>query len=662
MENRPAKKPKSSPLTQPQVLWLCAAATGAFAPLTPWLPWWLSAISSLALIWRGFLLWRRITLPPIWIINILAVLGAIGVSMHYRTLLGKDAGVALLALFLALKLFETKTARDAYAVVFLGYFLVLSEFFYSQSIPVALAAIATVIVLTGALIALNHGQTREPVNEKTQLRGTLRLAAVMVAQAIPFMLVLFVLFPRISEPLWGLPQDSGRATSGLSDSMSIGSISQLSLSDAIAFRVHFNQNLPTRDTLYWRGPVLTKFDGHTWSIARPTIATTLPYQISGAAFDYEVTLEPHQQHWLFALELPGTLPAESVIGSDYELFTKKPVRERQRYAITSYPDTRAGADESSRVLGDAMALPNGVNPRARALGETLRREQQTSTRIAAAMLTRYRNEPFTYTLSPPQLGRNDIDDFLFSTRRGFCEHFAASFVFVMRAAGVPARVVTGYQGGEINPVDGYLEVRQMDAHAWAEIWVRGEGWRRIDPTAAIAPNRVEQSLAAAVSAGDPLPMLMRGDYSWLRAARYRIDAVVNGWNQWVLGYDARRQRDLLQALGMSSPDWQSMGAVLLVCFGLLMLGLTAWTLRQWQRTEPTRHHWQRFQRKLAQRGVKPQSWEGPRDYAKRAAAVLPRHVKEIDEIEALYETLRYRANQPGDALRKFKILIDAFAP
>ena len=636
------------------MFWLCAAAFGAFAPLTPWLPWWLSALSALMLIWRGFLLWRRIKLPPILIINLMAVLGAAGVSMHYRTLLGKDAGVALLALFLALKLFETKTARDAYAVVFLGYFLVLSQFFYSQSIPAALAAVATVVVLTATLVALNRAQIK-PI-------AALRVSAVMVAQAVPFMLVLFVLFPRIAGPLWGVPQDSGRATSGLSDSMTMGSISQLSLSDAIAFRVRFNSGMPPRDALYWRGPVLTEYDGHTWRIARPLIGTTLPYAIKGSAFPYEVTLEPHQQFWLFALELPGTLPTGSVIGSDYELFARKPVRERMRYAVTSYPDTHGGAGESSRVLSEALALPRDANPRARALGAELRAGHKNALAVAAAMLVHYRNEPFSYTLSPPPLGRNDIDDFLFSTRRGFCEHFAASFVFVMRAAGIPARVVTGYQGGEINPVDGYLEVRQLDAHAWAEVWIPGTGWHRIDPTAAVAPERVEQNLAAAIPVGDPLPLLMRGDHPWLRAARYRLDAMVNGWNQWVLGYDARRQHDLLQSLGMHSPDWQAMGSLLMICCGLLMLGLTAWTLRQWQRADPVQRQWQRFQRKLARRGIKAQPWEGPRDYAQRAVAELPAHAEAIGEIEALYETMRYRADQPAHALRKFRNRITVFAP
>ena len=645
---------KSAPLTQQHVFWLCAAAAGAFAPLTPWLPWWLSAISALVLVWRTFLLWRRIPLPPIWIINVMALLGSIGVSIHYRTLLGKDAGVALLALFMALKLFETKTTRDAYAVIFLGYFLVLSEFFYSQSIPVAIIAMLTVVLLTSTLVALNRQQAKPA--------AALRLAAVMVAQAVPFMLIFFVLFPRIAGPLWGLPQDSGRAVSGLSDTMTAGSISRLALSDAIAFRASFGKNLPSQNALYWRGPVLTDFDGHTWSIARPTILTAPPYQTSGKSFDYEITLEPHQQYWLFALELPGSMPPDSVIGSDYGLYTKKPVRERMRYNVTSYPDTQPGNSELSRVLQEALELPRDLNPRARALGEELRTSHKSAQSIAAAMLVRYRNEPFTYTLQPAPLGRNDIDDFLFSTRHGFCEHFAASFVFVMRAAGVPARVVTGYQGGEVNPVDGYLVVRQADAHAWAEIWLAGKGWQRVDPTAAIAPNRVEQNLAAAVPQGDPVPMLLGGDHPWLRAARYRVDAMVNGWNQWVLGYDAKRQRDLLQYLGMSSPDWQTMGAVLMVLFGTLMLLLTAWTLRQWQRADPVVRQWQRFQQKLSRRGVMPQSWEGPRDYSSRAAQQLPHHANAIAEIEALYESLRYRALQPTDALRKFKELITTFVP
>ena len=645
---------KSTSLTQQQITWLCAAAAGASLPLTPWLPWWLSAISGLALIWRSVLLWRRIPLPPIWIINLMAIAGSMGISVHYRTLLGKDAGVALLALFMALKLFETKTVRDAYAVVFLGYFLVLSQFFYSQSIPVALMSLLTVVLLTATLITLNRPEARLP--------AAMRLATVMVAQAIPFMLIFFVLFPRITGPLWGLPQESGISRSGLSDTMTAGSISQLALSDAIAFRVRFTGPIPSQDSLYWRGPVLTDFDGHTWSIARPSIGTTLPYAIRGTAFFYEITLEPHQQYWLFALELPGTLPADSVIGSDYGVYSKKPIRERMRYALTSFPDTQPGAKETKRVLQEAIALPRDVNPQARALGEALSTQYKGNTQgVVANMLVRYRNEPFTYTLAPPPLGHNDVDDFLFSTRRGFCEHFAASFVFVMRAAGIPSRVVTGYQGGEVNPVDGYLVIRQSDAHAWAEVWFDGKGWVRIDPTAAIAPNRVEKNLAAAVPQGDPVPMLLGSDHPWLRAARYRMDAMINGWNQWVLGYDANRQRDLLQRLGMGSPDWQSMGAALMMFSGMLMLGLTAWTLRQWQRSDPVLRQWQRFQRKMAKKGIARRSWEGPLDYAKRAISAKPALANEITDIEALYETLRYQSHQPADSLRKFKHLISTFA-
>lgn len=642
------------PLHQQHVLWLCAAAAVSFAPLAQWLPWWISAIASLALIWRGFLLWRRVPLPPAWIINALAVSGALGVALHYHTLFGKDAGIALLGLFLALKLFETRNVRDAYAAVFLGYFLVLAQFFYSQSMVAAAGAFLAIVLLTACLLMLNHAHG---------FASALRLSVLMLLQALPFMLALFVLFPRISGPLWALPQDADHASSGLSDSMNIGSIAQLSLSDAIAFRVRFDGALPPRDTLYWRGPVLSELDDRTWRIARPSALTTPPYVPRGKAFAYEVTLEPHQQHWLFALELPGTLPSGALIGSDYELFAKNPVRERMRYTVTSYPAIRAGRDEGAGVLRDNLALPRDGNPRARDLGVALRAAYNADARaIAAAMLDRYRREPFTYTLSPPALGSNEIDDFLFNTRRGFCEHFAASFVYVMRAAGVPARVVTGYQGGELNPVDGYLEVRQLDAHAWAEIWLPGVGWQRVDPTAAIAPNRVERDLAAAVPAGDPVPLFARGDHPWLRELRYRLDAVVNGWNQWVLGYDAKRQRELLRRFGITSPDWQSLGALLTTCVGSLMLALTAWAVRQRTHVDPALRHWHRFQRRLARHGVDVRNWEGPRDYARRAACELPRHAEAIREIESVYETLRYRGDQSTVALRQFIRLISNFAP
>jgi transglutaminase-like putative cysteine protease len=486
----------------------------------------------------------------------------------------------------------------------------------------------------------------------------------MLAQALPFMLLLFLLFPRVQGPLWGIPQDRFSAVSGLSDTMSPGSIALLSQSDAIAFRAKFQGEVPPQSQLYWRGPVMPSFDGRTWRV-RQTLGAyaEVPYDGLGAAVDYEVTLEPHGKFWLFALELPATLPPDSALTSDYQPIARQAVRNRMRYSQRAWPNAIAGVNEAQGVLRDALALPRDGNPRTRAVSASWRAQHgNDGAAILAAAETFFSQQLLIYTLNPPLLGGDIVDEFLFDSKRGFCEHFAAAFVFALRAAGVPARVVAGYQGGEVNPVDGYLVVRQYDAHAWAEAWIAGRGWVRIDPTAISAPSRINSNLAAAVPAGEELPFLARSDLAWLRELRYRLDAVTNGWNQWVLGYNPQRQRDLLAGLGMKEPDWRSMTAILSVLCGGVMLGLTIWILRNRLRVDPAFAAWRRFTARLARRGIVWQPWEGPLAFAQRAAGQAPRHAQSIGEIAALYARMRYGpAPQEGDLVR-LKQMIAAFHP
>ncbi|MCX7168954.1 MAG: DUF4129 domain-containing protein, partial [Proteobacteria bacterium] len=365
-------------------------------------------------------------------------------------------------------------------------------------------------------------------------------------------------------------------------------------------------------------------------------------------------LEAHYKPWLFALELPATIPAEALIAHDYQLLAKTPVRARLRYEMRSYPEIAAGEDEAASVLREALQLPAASNPRARALAQSWRAELVANDMdIVRRMLDYYRRQVFIYTLSPPLLGDDSVDEFFFESRRGFCEHFAAGFVFMMRAAGVPARVVTGYQGGALNPVDGTLIVRQSDAHAWAEVWLKGRGWLRVDPTAAIAPTRIENSLAVALPAGEARPLLTRPEFAWLLQMRYRWEALANVWNQWVLGYNPQRQRDLLTSWGMRSPDWQQMTAVLTGLCGLLLLGFTAWAIQQRQRLAPALRAWNRLSRILARRGLARKPWEGPQAYAGRVAAALPAdgsaYAAEVAAIADMYAHLRYAAISPAQA-------------
>lgn len=644
------------PVSRRQAWWLLATALATCLPLTPQLPLWLSLAAGAAYIWRAALTWRQWHLPPRWLLIVLVMAGTAGVFLQYRTILGRTPGVALLVVFLALKLLELRAARDAVATALLCYFLVLGQFLFTQTIPTALLACLTVLITTAALLAAS--------DDRPQPQQQLRRAALMLAQALPFMLLLFVLFPRVQGPLWGVPQDRFSAVSGLSDTMSPGSIAQLSQSDAIAFRVKFKDTVPSQSQLYWRGPVMPSFDGRSWRVAQTQgIYTEIPYTGIGLPVDYEVTLEPHGKFWLFALELPGTLPPESALTYDYQPIARQAVRNRMRYTQRAWPEAMAGEDEAPGILRQALALPKDGNPRMRAISTAWRAQYAgDGAAILAAAQDFFSRQLLIYTLNPPLLGADMVDEFLFDSKRGFCEHFAAAFVFSLRAAGVPARVVAGYQGGEINPVDGYLVVRQYDAHAWAEAWIAGRGWIRIDPTAISAPSRINNNLVSAVPPGEGLPFLARSDLAWIRELRHRLDAVTNGWNQWVLGYNPQRQRDLLASLGLNEPDWRSMTAVLSILCGGVLLGLTAWILRNRMRVDPALAAWRRFAAKLARRGAVWHPWEGPLAFAERAAREIPAHADGIREIAALYARLRYGAAPLASDLARLKTRIAAFKP
>ena len=646
----------SRPVTRRQAWWLLASALAAGLPLAPQLPTWLLVAAGLGLAWRALLTWGRWHLPSRLLLMLLVAAGTAGVFFEYRSIIGRTPGIALLAVFLTLKLLELRSARDAIVTALLCYFLVLGQFLFTQTIPTALFACVTVLVTTAALLAA--------ADDRPPPRHQLARAGLLLAQALPFMLLLFILFPRVQGPLWGIPQDRFSAVSGLSDTMSPGSIAQISQSDAVAFRVKFAGPIPPQSQLYWRGPVMPSFDGRSWRVTQVAgVHTEVPWSASGTPVDYEVTLEPHGKFWLFALELPATLPPDSALTLDFQPVARQAVRTRMRYTQRAWPDAIAGAEERPERLRGALSLPRDGNPRTRAIAAEWRaRHGNDGAAILAAAESFFLGQFLVYTLNPPLLGADSVDEFLFDSKRGFCEHFASAFVFALRAAGVPARIVAGYQGGEVNPVDGYLVVRQYDAHAWAEVWIAGRGWVRVDPTAISAPSRVNTNIAAAVPEGEALPFLARGDMAWLRDLRNRLDAVTNGWNQWVLGYNPQRQRDLLASLGMKEPDWRAMTAVLAVLCGTAMLVLAFWILRNRLRVDPALAAWRRFTARLGRRGVNWRSWEGPLAFAERAARELPGRAGDIRAIAELYARARYGRDAGANELGKLKALVADFRP
>lgn len=634
-------------MTKPLIYALLLSILMVAAPHADHLPPWVSALCAALLLWRAYLTRIGGALPKRWLLTAITFAGAGAILIEFHTLFGREAGVTLLILLTTLKFMELRSPRDATVLIYLACFIVITNFFYSQGIPTALYMLATLLVIVTTWVQLN-GQT-------IAFKPRLKIAGTLLLQAIPLTLVLFVLFPRVQGPLWGLPQDAF-ASSGLDDKMSPGSLSRLSLSDEVAFRVVYNGAPPRREQMYWRGPVLWLFDGRTWTQGRTARTLAPDFTDTAQPIDYSVTLEPHNKTWLFALDMPDRISTPAYLTYDFQIVRKEPLKARLRYEARSHLSYRANLHESEFQLQRALQLPHALNPRAQALAGQWRAEGKNDAAVVRAALAYFNRENFRYTLEPQQLtGMNNIDEFLFETRQGFCEHYAGSFVFLMRAAHIPARVVTGYQGGEYNDVGGYYIVRQSDAHAWAEVWLSGQGWVRIDPTAAIAPARIERNLAAAVPNNAALPFMARNPPQWLRELRLNWDAVANRWNQWVLGYNSELQFAFLTRLGMEDVTWQKLALNMTFVLGLVIAGFALFMLRHLfaQRPDKVQAAWLRLCRKLANAGLPRAPHEGARDYATRVGALRPDLAEDINDLAARYDALRYGGELDEQAERTF---------
>nr|WP_116606346.1 DUF3488 and transglutaminase-like domain-containing protein [uncultured Albidiferax sp.] len=599
-------------------LFLLAVIAWVVLPQVGNLPLWCAGLAAGVLLWRGWLAWRSRPLPSRWwLLALLAVTLAATWATH-KTLLGRDAGVTLIVLLLALKTLELRARRDAFVVFFLGFFTMLSNFFFSQSL---LTAAAMLIALLGLLTALVNAHM--PVENKAPLREAARIAGGMALLGAPIMAVLFVLFPRMA-PLWGVPSDAMAGRSGLSSQMEVGTMASLALDDGIAMRIRFDGPPPAQTELYFRGPVLSLYDGRIWRPQYSDFARRADgdLQVSGPPVNYQVTLEPNNRPWLLTLDatpLPPTLPGNlgAVMTPDLQWLASRPISDLTRYQVQSYPQFRYGPQRPNLSLQTFVDLPPGFNPRTLQLAAEIRRAQPgaNTAALVQTVLQRLRSGGYTYTLDPGVYGRDTADEFWFDRKEGFCEHIASSFVILMRALDIPARIVTGYQGGELNGVDGFWMVRQSDAHAWAEVWQADRGWTRVDPTGAVSPGRVgsfTRLQAPRGIVGNTLATVSPDVAKRLRAA---WDAMNNGWNQWVLNYSQGKQLDLLKNLGFSSPEWEDLGKVLAAIVVLASLGGAAWA--QWDRRQhdPWLRLLQAARRKLQQAGLAVPDNAPPRQMA-----------------------------------------------
>ena len=638
-------------------LFLLCVITWVLLPQTPHLPWWCSALAFAVLVWRGHLALTTKALPSAWWRLGLLAISMVATLISFKTLLGRDAGVTMLAVLLTLKTLELRARRDAFVVFFLGFFCMLANFFYTQSL---LTAASMLIGLLGLLTVLVNAHM--PVG-KPPLLVAAKTAGWMTLLGAPIMIVLFLLFPRLA-PLWGTPGEAIAGRSGLSAKMQVGTIASLALDDSVAMRVKFEGAPPQQPDLYFRGPVLSTFDGREWTSANPDVFSrfrvTASLVVSGEPVRYEVTQEPNSKPWLMVMDAATEAPIiegyNTIMQSDLQWITNRPVNDLLRYKVQSYTNFKHGPQQPVIGLREFVELPPGFNPRTLALANEIRRDprysQAGSGPLVEVVMSKLRTGSYTYTLEPGLYGQNTADEFWFDKKEGFCEHIASSFVILMRALDVPARIVTGYQGGELNGVDGFWTIRQSDAHAWAEVWYEGRGWVRVDPTSSVSPGRTgafRRLQAPQNVVGQALRNLNPAFSLQLRAT---WEAVNNSWNQWVLNYTQGKQLNLLKNIGFTSPSWHDLTYVLIGIVVTVSLLGAGWSI--WDRTQhdPWLRLLARARKKLAQAGMHTSAATSPRQLA---TLLKTRHPGQHDALQrwlVQLEAQRYATADQSQTLKQ----------
>jgi protein-glutamine gamma-glutamyltransferase len=637
------------------------------------LPLWVIAGAALAIIWqlqvyRGA--WRH---PPKLVKVVLTLVCVGGVLMNYGTLLGLEPMVAMVISGFVLKLLEIYRRRDALVLIFLAYFVVVAQLLFEQNIADALRVLLGITVVTAALVGLHQN------TEQGQWWRPLRKSSVLVVQSVPLMLVFFLVMPRIGA-LWSVPREQHSGVTGVSDSMSPGDFTNLTANSDVAFRVEFEGDIPAQSSLYWRGLVFSEFDGRRWSQLGPwgykggnllqwygDVVEPWDSQVErrGPALSYTVTMEASNTSWLFALATPRPESAGVALTRDFRLYSMFPITTEMQYRVKSWLEHKLDVEGMTKWRRQLeLKLPEGFNPRTREIAAQWRKETPIDRDLVNRLLDLY-NREFVYTLKPPLLGKHTVDEFLWDTKRGFCEFFASSFVFFMRAAGIPARVVVGYQGGERHPGRGYLMVHQYDAHAWAEIWLEGEGWVRFDPTAAVAPQRIEFSFADMFGQsegfleGAVLSLERYRHIGWVNNLRLRLDELDYAWAKWVLGYENVQIGFLTGMLGRVDP--LRIGILFLVAGGLALLPVAVmyYRGREKQTYDDLDAFFLRFCQRMEGAGIGRRPGEGPRDYARRIAESRPDLASQVAVITGVYEEQRYKSrtlqsNKLTAKLRRFR--------
>jgi transglutaminase-like putative cysteine protease len=622
---------------------LALSALAAMCAHLPTLPIWLGIPLILIAPLRMFSRARMAATVPAWLRLPLIVLLVAAIVVHYGNLFGREPGSALACGLLMLKLLESERRRDARAGASFAAFVLMSALLFSQSLGFTVLVCSALILVLASLNSLEPA----PIERQRGFRNELRAAAMLVLIGLPLAVAAFLFVPRPGSPLWGSPGGS-LARTGLDDSMAPGSMTDLLVDDSPALRVQFDGAVPPPAQRYFRAIVLWDFDGTTWTReARPERSAIEEVVVEAAPIDYSISLEPTDRPWLVAMDIPLSSTDGMRMSHDRSLSTRgRRINQLREYRARSALTYRLSPQIDARDRARALDLPEGFNPRTLELARQWRsegRDDRTIIRDALAMF----EAKFTYTLAAPLLGRNTVDEFLFDTQAGYCEHFSSSFVILMRAAGIPARVVTGYQGGWWSALGDYLLVRLSDAHAWSEVWLEGRGWVRIDPTAAVNPARVERE-GGSISAD--------GQWSvgnWLLDVRNRLDVINRVWTRTILEFNTFRQRNLLQPLGIERAKQGDLLLSLALAFVLFLLAGTLWVLYQGRRRnlDPLDEAWLRLARRIAGRHQPIGTAEGPMDFLQRSSAAIadPAVKRALERIVERYIGLRYAMAEPDPA-------------
>lgn len=646
--------------------WMLFAQAFVMVPHVERLPLWILAAWAIAALWRLMIFKGRWSYPGTTIKIILVAMVSAGVISGYKVKYGLEPAVALLLSGFALKLLEMKSRRDVLVITYLGFFAASLQLLFSQAILSALYVMLSLLTVSCSLIALYQAAEQE------RWYTPLQKSVVMFGQSVPLLLAMFLVLPRL-PPFWSVPMPSNSARTGMSDSMEPGNVTSLAQSDALAFRAAFEKRIPPNNMLYWRGLALVEFDGRRWRHggreAKPGPVANAKWAANAEELNYSIIMEPTQQPWLFTILYAQGSDDRLRYDHEFNVRYKDPIRSR--LSLRMHSVTTAVLDDelnpySRRAL---IFVPKLSNLRTQSMARQWRTETSSDMDYVRRVLNHFRDEDFFYTLQPPPLGPHAVDDFLFSTRRGFCEHYASAFAVMMRAAGLPARVVVGYQGGARNESGRYVTVRQMDAHAWAEVWIEGRGWTLVDPTSAVAPQRIELGSDALKDdpgylADQPFSPLKYSNIQWLQQLQVQYDHLNYLWHVWVLDYDNERQFEVLSAL-LGEASVKRIAIFFLICGGttLSLIAIGFWWRSPRRRERPAIKLFHRFERAvLRNTGIRRDTGEGAFDYARRIAERRPDLAAQVSDISAQFNEIQYATDRPtASQLATLKKMIGSLA-